>query len=259
MEKTNNPVMQKLEQLRNARKNSPVRGSSRKSRETLPENVGNVTGLNFSLLSEPKVFIYHDHVFTNLLAISEHFGKRHSDLIRAVENLECSSEFNERNFALVKYRDKKGEMRKSYRLTRDGFVFLVMGFTGKKAAVFKEAYIKRFNEMEQWLFLRVENKQIQDFFADAVKEYEESQPPQYRRPHAYAIENNLVYIAALGATKKQWLIQQHLPADSEIRNHLDYQQLQRVDDIIHEAMRLLKLGFLYHERKAKLLAFAKTI
>jgi hypothetical protein len=33
-------------------------------------------------------------------------------------------------------------------MTKDGFTFLVMGFTGRKAASFKEAYIARFNEME---------------------------------------------------------------------------------------------------------------
>ncbi len=33
-------------------------------------------------------------------------------------------------------------------MTKDGFVFLVMGFTGKKAAAFKEAYIAEFNRME---------------------------------------------------------------------------------------------------------------
>ena len=34
-------------------------------------------------------------------------------------------------------------------MTRDGFTFLVMGFTGKVAAQFKEAYIEAFNEMEK--------------------------------------------------------------------------------------------------------------
>ena len=33
-------------------------------------------------------------------------------------------------------------------MTKDGFAFLVMGFTGAAAAVFKEAYIERFNAME---------------------------------------------------------------------------------------------------------------
>lgn len=36
-------------------------------------------------------------------------------------------------------------------MTKDGFVFLVMGFTGKKAAQFKEAYISEFNRIEAQL------------------------------------------------------------------------------------------------------------
>jgi hypothetical protein len=38
-----------------------------------------------------------------------------------------------------------------YCITRDGFVFLAMGFTGTKAAQFKEAYINAFNQMEKQL------------------------------------------------------------------------------------------------------------
>ncbi|MGK5614918.1 Rha family transcriptional regulator, partial [Proteus mirabilis] len=34
---------------------------------------------------------------------------------------------------------------------KDGFIFLVMGFTGKKAVQFKEAYIAEFNRMEAQL------------------------------------------------------------------------------------------------------------
>ena len=36
-----------------------------------------------------------------------------------------------------------------YEMTFDGFTFLVMGFTGKTAAQFKEAYIAEFNRMRQ--------------------------------------------------------------------------------------------------------------
>lgn len=38
-----------------------------------------------------------------------------------------------------------------FRITRDGFVFLAMGFTGKEAAQWKEAYITAFNKMEAQL------------------------------------------------------------------------------------------------------------
>lgn len=65
------------------------------------------------------------------------FEKKHFHIIRDIESLECSKEFNESNFGLVEYRDAKGEMRPEYLITRDGFTLLVMGFTGEKAMQWK--------------------------------------------------------------------------------------------------------------------------
>ena len=57
------------------------------------------------------------------------FGKRHAGVLTAIDSLECSRTFNERNFALVEYRDTQGKMRCSFDLTKDGLVFLAMSFT----------------------------------------------------------------------------------------------------------------------------------
>jgi Rha family phage regulatory protein len=95
---------------------------------------------------------------TNSRDVAAFFGKRHADILRALDALDCSPEFNERNFASVDYLDGKGERRRSIDMTKDGFVFLVMGFTGRKAAAFKEAYIARFNEMEAELRARQADK-----------------------------------------------------------------------------------------------------
>ncbi|MFE3839627.1 Rha family transcriptional regulator, partial [Pseudogemmobacter sonorensis] len=80
--------------------------------------------------------------------VAHNFGKMHKDVLRAIRNLECSEDFNRRNFAPVEYLDAKGEKRTEYGMTRDGFSFLVMGFTGREAAVWKEKYIAAFNAME---------------------------------------------------------------------------------------------------------------
>ena len=55
-------------------------------------------------------------------------------------------------------RQPNGGTRKlpCYQITRDGFAFLAMGFTGKRAAQFKEAYINAFNQMEQALIGKVD-------------------------------------------------------------------------------------------------------
>ncbi|WP_349304770.1 Rha family transcriptional regulator [Marinomonas sp. A3A] len=66
-----------------------------------------------------------------------------------------SAEFKVLNFELIiiDVEVGKGATRqdRAYRITRDGFVFLAMGFTGTKAAQFKEAYINAFNQMEKQL------------------------------------------------------------------------------------------------------------
>lgn len=86
---------------------------------------------------------------TTSLDVAAHFGKRHDTVLRAVRILDSSPEFNARNFAEVEYQDAKGERRPQFRMTRDGFTFLCMGFTGKEAAKWKETYICAFNQLER--------------------------------------------------------------------------------------------------------------
>lgn len=80
------------------------------------------------------------------------FGKEHAKVLRDIRNLECSEAFSQANFGLGSYKDAQNQERPEYLITRDGFTFLAMGFTGEKAAKFKEAYIEAFNAMEKALW-----------------------------------------------------------------------------------------------------------
>ncbi|WP_158275164.1 phage regulatory protein/antirepressor Ant [Thioclava sp. NG1] len=90
-----------------------------------------------------------ESLMTTSRIIAEKFGKQHKDVLRAIKNLECSTDFTERNFAPSEYVDTTGRTLPQMLMTRDGFSFLVMGFTGKEAAAWKEKFISAFNEMEQ--------------------------------------------------------------------------------------------------------------
>jgi Rha family phage regulatory protein len=98
------------------------------------------------------VFEKDGKIYVNSRAVAAAFGKRHCDVLRDIKTLDSTEDFRERNFAFsseVQTIPKGGEKKiPVYHLTRDGFTFLVMGYTGKKAARYKEAYINRFNEME---------------------------------------------------------------------------------------------------------------
>lgn len=83
--------------------------------------------------------------------VADHFGKNHRDVLRAVRLMECTDDFRARNFTHSSYTSLQNKELECYDITRDGFAFLAMGFTGKDAAKWKEAYILAFNAMESEL------------------------------------------------------------------------------------------------------------
>jgi Rha family phage regulatory protein len=91
---------------------------------------------------------------TTSLIVAKVFGKRHENVLRDIRNLKCSKEFSERNFELclnTKQLEVGSTQEKVYEITKNGFAFLVMGYTGEKAGSFKEMVIAEFNKMDSLL------------------------------------------------------------------------------------------------------------
>jgi Rha family phage regulatory protein len=88
---------------------------------------------------------------TTSLKVAEVFGKEHKNVLRDIETLSCSDEFNRLNFELISYQDSMNREQRAYQMTKDGFSFLVMGYTGDKAGQFKERFIAEFNHREELL------------------------------------------------------------------------------------------------------------
>lgn len=86
---------------------------------------------------------------TDSRRVAKHFGRHHKNILRGIENLGCSAEFRRLNFELCFEINNlaNGKRDKLYRMSKDGFLLLAMGFTGEKAMRIKEAYIGAFNQM----------------------------------------------------------------------------------------------------------------
>lgn len=108
---------------------------------------------------DDAVFIQDEQVKTTSLKVAELFGKQHKNVLQKLECLDCSHEFTELNFQLSEYLDSTGRKLPMYEMTKDGFIFLVMGFTGAAAAKIKEAYINTFNQMLAILYNDEETRQ----------------------------------------------------------------------------------------------------
>lgn len=102
----------------------------------------------------PIIFNQNGKLVVSSRNVAEVFEKEHKNVLQDIRNVlsSCSQEFGMLNFQLTPYtHPQNGQTYSEYLLTKDGFTMLAMGYTGPKAMAFKEAYIKRFNEMEQQL------------------------------------------------------------------------------------------------------------
>lgn len=100
------------------------------------------------------VFTDNGHVVTSSLDVAENFGKQHKHVLDAIESKIQSAEnlaYYKTMFSKGSYKDSRGRNQRIYFMNRDGFVFIAMGFNGRRADEFKLKYIEAFNQMEEQL------------------------------------------------------------------------------------------------------------
>ena len=110
------------------------------------------------LLSEPvpTVSVHDGRPAVTSREVSRYFNKRHDAVLRDIAAItsNCPESFSAHNFVGASYLDEQAKNRPMYIIHRDGFMLLVMGYTGKKALALKLAYIEAFNRMEAELARR---------------------------------------------------------------------------------------------------------
>ncbi|WP_337430875.1 Rha family transcriptional regulator [Bilophila sp.] len=87
------------------------------------------------------------------LQVAEHFGKEHRNVLADIRKILDTDEdgFGALNFQRSSYLSEQNKEMPMYVMSKDGFVLLVMGYTGAEAMRMKKSYIARFNEMEKAL------------------------------------------------------------------------------------------------------------
>lgn len=95
------------------------------------------------------VMAIQGQAFTTSQKIAAYFGKRHDNVLRKIRQVrdECPDEFAQLNFEEADFIDKNGETQPMFKLTKDGYMLVVMGFTGSAATLIKVRYIQAFNWM----------------------------------------------------------------------------------------------------------------
>lgn len=106
-----------------------------------------------NLVASIDVKEYEGQPVVSSREVADNFEKEHSKVLRTIkEKIEVNPILaSPKYFIESTYLDKSNRQSKEYLLTRDGFSFLVMGFTGAKADMWKLKYIEAFNKMEEKL------------------------------------------------------------------------------------------------------------
>ena len=213
-----------------------------------------------ALVLHPEFQLYEkkDKPFCSSLQVAEEFGKQHQHVLRDIRELDCSDEFRKTNFGRtsITVDMPNGARRKDpmYLMTRDGFMFLVMGYRGAKAAAVKEAIIKRFNDMEEYIKKYILSRD--DFlpFTQAIQDAHE-EPRSYHYSNEYDMINRIV----LGCTAKQYKELNGLGDVPSIRPYLTGNQFKAIRKLQVEDIRLLYKGVEYEDRKSRLRTIARSL
>ena len=168
----------------------------------------------------------HDTARANSLMVAEYFGKNHNHVLRDIQNLDCSDEFRQSNFGQSSYINEQNKKQPCVCMTRDGFMFLVMGYRGKKAAAIKEAYIKRFNEMEKFIRTLVETRQEFPLLTANIKLIHE-----HPMPYHFSNEADMLNRLVIGQTAKQFREAHGMDKHESIRPYLTDTQIKLLDTL----------------------------
>ena len=181
------------------------------------------------------------------LFVAKFFDKKHSHVLRDIENLDCSDDFRQSNFGLTLYTDEQGKRRPRYAMTRDGFTFLAMGYRGEKAAKFKELYIKRFNEMEKFIKTLVSARKEFPLLTENIKLLYDDP-----KPYHFSNECDMINRIVIGMSAKQFRLEQGIEKGESIRPYLTEEQINMLELLQKVDVGLLVAFPNYEDRKRHL-------
>ena len=142
------------------------------------------------------VQVKNSQTITTSELIAQAFNKRHDNVLQSIDNLlaDIDPAFAAQNFRETETSTQNNlgftVKNRAYELTKDGFMLLVMGFTGKAALAIKIAYIQAFNKMAEMLSGSLKTKtalpnglslEQQDVIKAMHREILEQTPPEMRK------------------------------------------------------------------------------
>ncbi|MFJ3389947.1 MULTISPECIES: Rha family transcriptional regulator [unclassified Lysinibacillus] len=118
-------------------------------------------------MNQLNVVSFNGQLVTDSRDVAEMVGKRHTDLLRSIDNYSeilLNAKMRSADFFIENtYKDSSGKENKCYLLTRKGCDMVANKMTGEKGILFTATYVIRFEEMEQILSQASSSSNVVDF------------------------------------------------------------------------------------------------
>ena len=204
------------------------------------------------LIPKDKYGIFADTKDTarvDSLYVAEFFDKEHKNVLRDIARITdptsgLSEEFARLNFEPSSYISSQNKKQPCYMMTRDGFTMLVMGYTGQKAMRFKELYIRRFNEMEEFITTLVTARKDFPLLTENIKLLHEKP-----KPYHFSNECDMINRIVTGMSAKQIREKYGLEKGTSIRPYLTDDQVKMLETLQKVDIGLLLSVPDYEQRK----------
>jgi len=191
----------------------------------------------------------NDTARVDSLFVAQFFEKEHKNVLADIRkilspNSGLSEDFGRLNFQPTSYTDVWNRKQTAYAMTRDGFTMLVMGYTGQKAMRFKELYIRRFNEMEQFIKTLVTARKEFPLLTENIKLLHENP-----KPYHFSNECDMINRIVTGMSAKQFRQAHGLEKGTSIRPYLTDEQVRMMETLQKVDIGLLVAVPDYEQRK----------
>lgn len=203
--------------------------------------------------------IMQDRPVTSSLLVAEKFGKEHKNILKEISSILSSSNKDKasQHFFKSKYVDTMNRQKPMYYMDRDGFCFLVMGFTGEKADKWKwdfidafnamEAELKRYHDIELGRLLeRQKSKYVRRTLTDAIKDCVPETP---NKKFMYKNYSDLMYKMLYGMNCKKLKESLGLDKKASLRDYMSKDEIERVEQIESLICSLITSRYTYKEIK----------
>lgn len=203
--------------------------------------------------------IVQDRPVTSSLLVAEKFGKEHYNVLKSLTLILTSANKDKasQHFFKSEYVDSTGRHNRMYYMDRDGFCFLVMGFTGEKADKWKwdfidsfnamEAELKRYHDIELGRLLeRQKSKYVRRTLTDTIKDCVPETP---NKRFMYKNYTDLIYKMLYGMNCKKLKESLGLDKKASLRDYMSEDEIKRVEQTENLISSLIASNYTYTEIK----------